>query len=240
MDRSFLSRPEVIRASRKFVCIRLATYENAEEAKMLEKIFVGPSGALENTVFALLAPDGKTLLSAAGRGPHFAFASPAEMAAQMQGLATKYQAATTLVSTQIPYVKGVRLAINVAACDRLPVLVLAGSNREQLERLEKAVRPLAWKQRLQGQVIFTSTSDPDEMRGLGGPGIYLLDPEPFGRHGKILKRFTSSDVAAGLPGAVTAYHRPVKVYQQHVSEGRQEGVYWQTAIPVTDPHSRGP
>ena len=40
MDKSFLSQSEVIAASRKFVCIRLATYENAEEAKFLKSISV--------------------------------------------------------------------------------------------------------------------------------------------------------------------------------------------------------
>lgn len=62
MDRSFLSRPEVVRASRQFVCIRLATYESFEEAQMLRGIFLGGSGQVENTTFALLSPDGKTPL----------------------------------------------------------------------------------------------------------------------------------------------------------------------------------
>ena len=50
MDRSYLSDKDVVEASRDFVCIRLATYENAEEAKILKSIFTGRSGALENTV----------------------------------------------------------------------------------------------------------------------------------------------------------------------------------------------
>ena len=58
MDRSYLSNKEVIEASRDFVCIRLATYENVAEAKILKSIFTGRSGELENTTFVLLAPDG--------------------------------------------------------------------------------------------------------------------------------------------------------------------------------------
>lgn len=50
--------------------MRLATYENKEEGAFLESVFTGRSGKLENTVFALLEPDGKTRLSRAGRGPH--------------------------------------------------------------------------------------------------------------------------------------------------------------------------
>ena len=49
MDRSFLSDAAVIASSRKFVCIRLATYESESEAKILKSIFLGRSGDLENT-----------------------------------------------------------------------------------------------------------------------------------------------------------------------------------------------
>ncbi len=59
MDRSFLADADVIAASRMFVCIRPATYEDAGEADFLKKIFVGRSGELDNTVFVLLAPDGE-------------------------------------------------------------------------------------------------------------------------------------------------------------------------------------
>ena len=63
----------MIAASRKFVCVRLATYESKEEADLLTDIFVGRSGELENTTFVILAPDGKKRLTRAGRGPMFAF-----------------------------------------------------------------------------------------------------------------------------------------------------------------------
>ena len=72
MDRSFLADKDVISASRKFVCIRLATYENAEENEVL-KGFFARGGNLENTVFTLLTPDGKTKLVTAGRSPVWAF-----------------------------------------------------------------------------------------------------------------------------------------------------------------------
>ena len=62
MDRSFLSDKGIIRASRGFVCARLATYENKEEAEYLGRIFRGRSGQLENTVFCIMSPDGKDRL----------------------------------------------------------------------------------------------------------------------------------------------------------------------------------
>ena len=46
----FLADQDVIAASRKFVCIRLATYENADENEVLKGVFA-PGGVLQNTVF---------------------------------------------------------------------------------------------------------------------------------------------------------------------------------------------
>src|SRR5438132_8002472 len=90
MDRSFLSQPEVIAAARQFVCIRLTTYENASEAKLLKSICPTGSGELENTVFAILSPDGKKPLTRTARSPSHAFDDAARMAETMNRLASSY------------------------------------------------------------------------------------------------------------------------------------------------------
>src|SRR5262245_12662671 len=90
MDRSFLSRPEVIAASRKFVCIRLASYENEQENKFCESLFLGRSGEVENTTFAILGPDGKQRLSRAGRSTKSAFADASQMAKAMAEIAERF------------------------------------------------------------------------------------------------------------------------------------------------------
>src|SRR5271156_4216622 len=91
MDRSFLSKPAVIAASRQFVNIRLTTYENATEAKFLKTICPTGSGQLENTVFAILAPDGKRQLTRASRSPREAFDDAADMARAMNRIAAWYR-----------------------------------------------------------------------------------------------------------------------------------------------------
>ena len=73
MDGSFLSDDQVVVASREYVCIRLATYEDEREAEFLRRVFTGRSAALENTVFAILSADGTKPLVRSGRGPFFAF-----------------------------------------------------------------------------------------------------------------------------------------------------------------------
>ena len=64
MDRSFLSRAEVIASSRNFVCIRLASYEDETEKAFVSQ-FV--RGDVANTAFAILSPDAKPAMR--GRGP---------------------------------------------------------------------------------------------------------------------------------------------------------------------------
>src|SRR5258708_38009543 len=87
MDRSFLSQPEVIAASRQFVCVRLATYEDPLEAKFTQALVRTRSGEVENTAFCLLAPDGKKKLSRSARGTEQGYADAAEMAADMKRVA---------------------------------------------------------------------------------------------------------------------------------------------------------
>jgi hypothetical protein len=76
MDKSFLSDPDVIAASRKFICIRLLSYENKEEAAFLKTFNVGRNGDVENTVFCILSPDAKQRLSRASRGTGQVYGNP--------------------------------------------------------------------------------------------------------------------------------------------------------------------
>ena len=164
MDRSFLSDASVVEASRAFVCVRMATYENEAEAEFLTSVFSGRSGKLENTVFTIMAPDGETKLTRAGRSPDMVFGperggrggpggpggqrgrrppppedgaagesvadgppSPAKaMVEKMQEIAERYPAkrGSGAAVGAMPYAENVRLGLNVAACDMLPVAVV--------------------------------------------------------------------------------------------------------------------
>ena len=85
MDRSFLSGDQLIKASRDFVCIRTATYEDKEEAAFLKKTFASRPGAtLRNFGFCILSPDGRQKLRRSDRGPNFVYANSAAMAADLR------------------------------------------------------------------------------------------------------------------------------------------------------------
>ena len=80
----------VVKASREWICIRLLTYESEAEYEFMEELLGVQKGTLPNTVFCMLAPDGKTRLSRPSRSPSV-FRTPENLATQMQRLAAGYK-----------------------------------------------------------------------------------------------------------------------------------------------------
>ena len=64
------AKKEFVELSRNFVCVRLETYESKAHQDMVRELL---GGKMVNTAFVLLAPDGKTQLTRAGRSPSKGF-----------------------------------------------------------------------------------------------------------------------------------------------------------------------
>jgi len=230
MDRSFLSQPEVVQASRQFVCIRLATYESFEEAQVLRGIFLGGSGQVENTTFALLSPDGKVPLVYSGRSPDFAFVNSGQMASTMGRISQHYRGRA---SGELPTVVNLRLALNVGACDGLPVVALVSPDGNQLRNWQSRLAAVAWEPALLGRAIYCL-----DRRAAARPGLLVLAPSKFGLDGQPLGWLDpdSPHLSRDLQTLLSRYHTREKNAHDHIFEGNQKGVHWQTQIPVTDPH----
>src|SRR4051812_12849927 len=125
MDRSFLSQPEVIEASRQFVCVRLTTYEDQAEMDFMKSIGHTRSGEVENSMFTVLGPDGQEPVVRADRSMRRAYRDAKEMAAGMAKLIGEYKPKATPAS--LPVIRDVRLALDVAAADGQPLVVLSKS-----------------------------------------------------------------------------------------------------------------
>jgi len=237
MDRSYLSDSAVVAASRNFVCVRLATYEDKAEGEFLESIFRGRSGQLENTVFCILAPDGKTRLVRAGRSPHMSFRgaldeSEREMAAQMKKIAATYE--STRGERKLPVLKDLRLAINVASCDGLPLAIVVGKANAQ------AVTKLAWDKKYAGQLLWVTAQDVKTLKQIKGidakAAVVIVQPDSYGQKATLLAQATDAAKAATALDAALKKHRSAsKDPRNHIRQGRQNGVHWETEIPVTDP-----
>ena len=238
-------------ASRQFVCIRLATYEDQAEANYMKKIFVGRSGNVENTTFAILSPDGQKKLTRAGRAPFYEYRNAARMASGMNEIATRYQASADmkLEEAPLPLAKSLDLGLNISAADGFPLIVIVGNESSELNALSEKLRPLAWSDDLMGQYTYVEVTDAEQLKPLtgieGSPeemnAILVVEPDRFGLSGKVLAQFNSASESESMRNELTTIIRNFehieKGHDSHVQLGIRMGVEWDTAIPETDPEA---
>jgi hypothetical protein len=245
MDRSFLSQPEVIRASRQFVCVRLTTYEDEQEAAFLRKLFQGRSGEVENTTFTILSPDASKTLCRTGRSARNVFRSPTTMAQEMTRLAGLYPAAVEATRSRpaLPVTLNARLGLNVAAGDLQPLILVQASSLAERSRLEERLAALAWSDEFLGRFVYASVATRKELPPLTdlkeGEGIVVVAPDTFGMKGQVLAQMPASadekTIAAGLRKALTLATGERKSMHAHRRAGISAGAFWEPKLPVTDP-----
>lgn len=249
MDRSYLSDAAVVAASREFVCIRLATYESAAEAKVLTSVFQSRSGVLENTVFALLAPDGKTPLARAGRSPREAVGGPPEEAAKafpgkLAELSAKFSPSAP-VGGALPLLADLRRGMNVASCEIQPLVIVVSRTEEGRRKIEQALLGPAWSKEYAGRFAYVRAKDPAEaaeyVEGKVEPeGIVVVQPDAFGQKGRLLASAAGADgkaIGETLARGLKQFTAEPKDSRKHIDEGVRKGIVWKTEIPVTDPQA---
>ena len=202
-------------------------------------------GTLPNTVFCLLAPDGKTQLTRPSRGPS-AFRTPENMALQMNKMLQQYKPTVpdSFVSP-IPYVDRVDLALNVAASDNRPLIVAFGSDEKELAAINSKLQPLVWDPSVIGQFMYASTTDIAELKVLTGKdkssGIFVVEPDEFGVSGKITQYVNlnagSDDILTALKSGLKAFTPFTKDHRLHIANGYTVGIEWETVVPESDPMS---
>ena len=211
----------------------------------MENLLGVREGTLPNTVFCLLAPDGKTPLTRPARGPS-AFRTPENLALQMNKMLQRFK---TTVSdsfvSPIPYVDRVDLALNVAASDNRPLIVAFGSDEKELAAINSKLQPLVWDQGLIGQFMYASTTDIAELNVLLGtdktPGIFVVEPDEFGVSGKVTRHVDlnaqEEDILAALKSGLQAFTPFSKDHRRHIANGYTVGIEWETVVPESDPMS---
>ena len=241
MDRSFLTDKNVVAASRKFVCIRLATYEDKSESQFLKRLYVGRSGQMENTTFAILSPNAKRTIVSAGRGPFRAFRDANEMARQMNTISSKFTNEGH-VGSALPTMKSVELALNVAASDNLPLIITVNDSSGEFE---KSLLDTVWQTSYAGQFVFAEAKKASDLNPVPGAefttGLLVVEPDQFGVVGTTKAHFstppTEMELLKTLQKIVADHPRKTKNHRNHTQLGIRLGMDWQTAIPVTDRQS---
>jgi hypothetical protein len=213
-------------SSRDFVCVRLLTYENETESAFLNTL--GPSGVM-NTSFVMLAPDGKTKLSGAGRAPRQVYrGNPLDgMLAALASLKKKYPGnGKAPVAGSIPYLVDVRRALNVASCDGQPLVVVSG------KKAEAALAKLAWSDAFRGRFAWVRANK--DLHAIAGTpkkdAVMVVDPGVYGVSGKVIGSTTKTDAAslrAMFDKGLRTYQAPKKGTAE-IKEGQRQGLSWKS------------
>lgn len=218
--------------------MRPATYESAAEAKVLSHWFSGRDGDLENTTFVLLDPSGKQALSRGGRSPGMVFGDKDSFVASLNKQAERYKAKKA--DPGLPTVVDLRLGINVAASDGLPLVAVVEDDARKREKLTEALAEAYADESIAGQAHFVVLDQADalsEFEGFEkGKKLYVLQPDSFARNAKVVVAFSAGEkmLATKLRAALTAGRIDKASHRDHVRQGRRAGISWKSAIPVTD------
>ncbi len=121
--------------------MRLQTYEDPKEIEMLGYVFSGRSG-VQNTSFALLTPKGKKITRGA-RSPKMLYGTPEKFLEALNATSAKYAKSAKALKS-LPTVRDLRLALNVAAADMRPLIVIRGKDAKTAATLAKDVAKTAW------------------------------------------------------------------------------------------------
>lgn len=226
------------------MCIRIATYEDKREADYLRAIFAGRGNTLENTVFLLMTPDGKTRLTPGGRTPNWVWDDASAMAQGMKAIAARYK--PTADVRGVPCMATFRLSLNVAACDGLPLVAAVGAKREDTAVAAKSLEAIAWGDDLRGRVAFAPPTSLADLAAAGirveKPGIYFIEPETYGMtgtaKGSVALDAGTDAVRDFAKAQLGRFVPPAKFERSHIGQGREKGIFWKTAIPVEDTNGR--
>lgn len=220
--------------------MRPQTFENAKESKRLESIFGGRNG-LQNTVFALLDPNGENL-SRGSRSPQMAFGGVERFLIELEETSAAYAKKAKPIEA-LPVVRDLRLVLNVAAADLRPVVVVRGDGREAADALARTTAKVAWSKDAVGRFHYVVLDEETTYEGLTPAlGVTVIQPDAYGRGGEAL---STAGVDAS-PRALTrtlreglrAHDAADKDYETHVRSGLREGIHWESETPSTDRHRR--
>ena len=230
----------MVTASRNYVCIRPKSFEDEEESELLLSIFSGRQGRLENTVFTLMDSEAKRELIRSGRSPKWISEDADDFVEILTEISAEHPQSSKGKSKErsLPVIKGLKLAMNVAACDSMPLVVAVGKNEKATKKVNELLAPLAWSDAFVGRFRWVSLTGTEELVGQEGipaePGLYIVQTDAYGVSCELLAQAKSGAKAKALGTALTEALDAFEVRRQrrrgqHVREGERKGYSWEHA-----------
>ncbi len=230
----------MVTASRNYVCIRPNSFEDEDESELLLSIFSGRQGRLENTVFTLMDSDAKRELVRSGRSPKWISDDADDFVEVLTDVSVKHPQPSKGKSEErsLPVIEGLKLAMNVAACDAMPLVVGVAKNEKAMKKMSELLAPLAWSDDFVGRfrwVVLSDTKELSEHEGMPTEaGVYIIQPDAYGVSCELLAEAKSSakskQVREALAEGLAAFEAPrIRRRGLHVREGERKGYSWEHA-----------
>jgi hypothetical protein len=241
MDRSYLSDKAVVEASRDFVCVRLITFENREEAKLMDRLMRGRG--LVNTAFTILDPTGKRPLIAPARSPRWAYDDGADMAEGMRRIHERYPGNKKVDAEDLgmPLLEDVRIAINVTECDAQQLVIVRGDDNKT-RRLMADLQQLCWSDEVIGRFLYVKADAATDWKAIAGSekapadGLLVVRTDTYGLTGKVVASAAAKSRKEQLRTLLldaAAEFEPRSVDTRRLRrEGKRKGLEWRSEVPV--------
>ncbi len=245
------SQKEFIEASRKFVCVRLESYESKEHQDLVRSFL---NGRFENTAFSILAPDGEErltgssrsptqVLGSSGRGPQAAPGSSDDVIDGMNNIAKSYRPKGDENEVTLQDFHTFRQALNVASGDQRLLLFVAAPDSE-LGRIRRDLQPIFASDDVVGRfhLDFGSSSTDANWSDViektsAKSGFVIVRADAFGQEGEVMEQLPLTASAESLKAALLSANEKFaetearKVYSEHVQTGRSEDVFFEGGMP---------
>ena len=242
------SKKEFIEASRKFVCVRLESYESLAHQDLIRTFL---DGRFENTAFCILAPDAEERLSRTGRSPNQGLASARGagrntndegVVESMEKIAKSYRPKGNEDEMTLQDFHSFRQALNVASGDQRLLLFVSAPATDQ-EKVKGTLKPVFADKDVIGRFHLDFADAAEDAKWADSikkspskPSIVLIHADEFGQSGRAIDEFpltaSADDIKAALlkanEGFALAEVR--KSYGDHVSAGRREGIHFENEM----------
>ena len=236
------AQPEFIDATRRFVCIRIETYESKASEQRIRSLL---GGRFVNTAFCIFDPHGERRLSAAGRSPSVladrgAKENQQSIIREMARIAGKFDAGRPSDPALLQDFDTFRQALNVAASDQRLLIAVTSDKTTCLERLRVVMSDDEVVGKFHLDLVDRSV-DEDSLKSVVGVGksngVCIIRAGQFGLTGTIMRQIRAGADAATIKQALLACNAQFaatekrKNYREHVAAGMRQGVYFKNEIP---------
>lgn len=210
------------------------------------------NGRFENTAFCVLAPNGEKRLSGTGRSPNQGLSTSrgpgrqtddSTVIERMNEIADDFRQRGDEKEAVVQDFNSFRQALNVASGDqRLLVFVAAG--KSQIPAAELTLRPVMTDAAIIGRFhvdLADAKTDADWAKVIkkesARNGFVIIQADDFGMAGTVLEQLPITASADQVKAALLranlkfAESEQRKVYSEHVSIGRREGIFFENGMP---------